>query len=324
MPVVGLPIAAEDILSTLLCKNTVTSWKVTGTDEGAVFVLRLRNGKDDRGFAMTPAPTGAWRRKPPAQQRRDQRRAEQHSAKVGMNRNNVQFTAQIDANHQSEENNNNQCVVNKSDLGQTRNSVHVDVSSRREARASDPSLSTPPHSTVSMLAPLNAAELSSRMNDDTPDPDSTLCINKQVSLSCVHENIDTANQSSEVGANEAPLFDILSTLPENKKTKLKSTFRNNRFEKIVCQTKGGKKTLLAESDDCILVFDCEMFKTRTYDVIPVAAETASEDMRRDMLYLRRGQQVNRVRLREEIEQLNTDLHEYVRVIRTFLETGERL
>ncbi|XP_070196566.1 cadherin EGF LAG seven-pass G-type receptor 3-like [Littorina saxatilis] len=62
----------------------------------------------------------------------------------------------------------------------------------------------------------------------------------------------------------------------------------------------------------------------TYDVIPDAAETASEDMRRDMVSLRRGQQVNWVRFKEETEQLTTDLHDYVRIIRTFLETGERL
>ena len=82
MPLVGLPTTVEDVLSTLLCNSTATSWKIAGTEGGSVFVLRLKGNQSQTDSAMTPAPV-AWRRKPPSQQLRDQRRAEINYTKVG-------------------------------------------------------------------------------------------------------------------------------------------------------------------------------------------------------------------------------------------------
>ena len=93
--------------------------------------------------------------------------------------------------------------------------------------------------------------------------------------------------------------------------------RNNRIRKTMCRAKGGKK--LSESEDCLLVFDCEMLETRLFDV---KHETASGDLRQDMIALQKGQQVSRVRFKEEIEQITKDLHDYVAEIRKYLDSGK--
>lgn len=82
MDVAGLPAAACDLLTTLLAKNRVTSWQVSGKGRNAVFTLRLT--ATDHEAAMTPA-LSQWKKKSPSQIRRDQHRANlrQGQTKVG-------------------------------------------------------------------------------------------------------------------------------------------------------------------------------------------------------------------------------------------------
>ena len=72
MPVLGLPRAAEDILTTLLVNHEVTSWKITGEGNSTVFVLRMSSAPQSTGSPLRPS---AWRRKAPSDVRRDVRRA---------------------------------------------------------------------------------------------------------------------------------------------------------------------------------------------------------------------------------------------------------
>lgn len=79
MPATGLPSAVEKLLATLMTDHRVVSWKVTGEGEQSVIVIRLTSCQQD---GTAPLPTGHWRRKAPAQVRRDQQRAAQRRAQL--------------------------------------------------------------------------------------------------------------------------------------------------------------------------------------------------------------------------------------------------
>ena len=130
---------------------------------------------------------------------------------------------------------------------------------------------------------------------------------------------ETESQSTDDAVGEHQLGTVLSALGEDQKRELLDQTRNIRIRKTMCMAKGGKKTLLAESEDCLLVFDCEMLETRLFDV---KHEAASDDLRQDMLALQKGQQVSRVRFKEEIEQITKGLHDYVSEIRKCHESGK--
>jgi len=74
MPVTGLPVAAEAVLSSLLSTHGLSSWKVAGKNQTTVVVLRFQQD-GGRPFTASENSHGHWRRKPPAQIRRDQQRA---------------------------------------------------------------------------------------------------------------------------------------------------------------------------------------------------------------------------------------------------------
>ena len=79
MPVAGLPAALETILSSLLAADEPTSWKVDGEPGSVVVVVRFRT-RDGQPL-LTSEQRGYWRKKTPAQRRRDERRARQHRQK---------------------------------------------------------------------------------------------------------------------------------------------------------------------------------------------------------------------------------------------------
>ena len=74
MTVTGLPAAADIVLSTLLATETLSSWKVDGTENQTVVVLRFTK---EQPFAMDNAQA-RFRRKPPAQVTRDRKRSQKH------------------------------------------------------------------------------------------------------------------------------------------------------------------------------------------------------------------------------------------------------
>ena len=74
MTVTGFPAAADIVLSTLLATETLSSWKVDGNENQTVVVLRFTKGQP---FAMDNAQA-RFRLKPPAQVRRDRKRAQVH------------------------------------------------------------------------------------------------------------------------------------------------------------------------------------------------------------------------------------------------------
>ena len=90
MTAVGLPTAAGTALQALLHEHFVTSWKIVGSGENLTFVLRLSPAAIDSytatSFAHTQdnkePPVQCYRRKPPSQIRRDQKRAEERTVKV--------------------------------------------------------------------------------------------------------------------------------------------------------------------------------------------------------------------------------------------------
>ena len=73
MTVTGLPAAADIAISTLLATETLSSWKVDGTENQTVVVLRFSHGQP---FANDKAQR--FRRKPPTQVQRDIQRAQRH------------------------------------------------------------------------------------------------------------------------------------------------------------------------------------------------------------------------------------------------------
>lgn len=85
----GLPRVAENILTTLLAENVVTSWKLTGEGETTVFILRLCS---PTGQMSQPLQPTGWRRKARSQLLRDQRRAQLRQAER-------QRTANTDGTH---------------------------------------------------------------------------------------------------------------------------------------------------------------------------------------------------------------------------------
>ena len=81
MPVSGLPVAAEITLDALLQKNVVSSWKITGDrNNSTVFILRLTAQSSEINSQPLSLRTVHYRKKPPSQVWRDNRRAEKRTA----------------------------------------------------------------------------------------------------------------------------------------------------------------------------------------------------------------------------------------------------
>ena len=74
MPVAGLPAAVEGTLEVLLMENQLSSWKVSSEGSKTVVVLCLT-----ALTSMTTHTVQPYRRKPPSQQNRDKKRAEEHN-----------------------------------------------------------------------------------------------------------------------------------------------------------------------------------------------------------------------------------------------------
>ena len=82
MPVSGLPDAVEVLLTSLIEKSMLTSWKVVGERRHTVVVLRFE--ADDSHPDSTAVPSRVhWRKKTPSQLRRDQGRVAMHSSRNG-------------------------------------------------------------------------------------------------------------------------------------------------------------------------------------------------------------------------------------------------
>jgi len=78
MPVAGLPTAVETSLNALLSENYVSSWKIVGEGDSAVFVLRLKPTQANKTTTnMAPSMPVHYRKKPPSQINRDNNRARQ-------------------------------------------------------------------------------------------------------------------------------------------------------------------------------------------------------------------------------------------------------
>ena len=75
MPVAGLPTALDSALEALLTENAVSSWKISAEGRKTTVVLRLVTTTDPDMADFTHTATQHFRRKPPSQVRRDQRRA---------------------------------------------------------------------------------------------------------------------------------------------------------------------------------------------------------------------------------------------------------
>ena len=84
MPVAGLPAALETLLSSLLAVQQPTSWKVDGEADSVVVVLRFKQ----RDGQPLPASNRRehYRKKTPAQRRRDDLRSRQHPQRGEQNR----------------------------------------------------------------------------------------------------------------------------------------------------------------------------------------------------------------------------------------------
>ncbi|KAK7088476.1 hypothetical protein V1264_022393 [Littorina saxatilis] len=158
MSVLGLPKTVESILTTIIGDHALISWKVTGEGDKPVVVLRFNSGQQD-GEAST-LPVGGWRRKPPSQIRRDQKRAEDRCAtsRAGQTRtdNNMKEIATETNTRQEQDNKASDNIV---DSGHTspcglfsatpeftppsqHDSTHSSVDTPRSARATDPPLAT--------------------------------------------------------------------------------------------------------------------------------------------------------------------------------------
>lgn len=79
MTVIGLPTAVETLLTTLLVDHKLSSWKVSAEEQEAVVILRLSSASVCQD-GVSQLHTGHWKKKSPAQVRRDRARAAQKQA----------------------------------------------------------------------------------------------------------------------------------------------------------------------------------------------------------------------------------------------------
>ena len=101
MPITGLPVAVEAVLSSLLPTHVLSSWKVAGENDTTVAVLRFKQDGEQAGTS-TEHSRGHWRRKPPSQMRRDQQRAQerkQNGEKNAMNTFSPEYEDSVAANN---------------------------------------------------------------------------------------------------------------------------------------------------------------------------------------------------------------------------------
>ena len=82
MPVTGLPVPVEAMLTSFLATHDLSSWKVTGESGTGVVVLRFRvNDGRPLGRLECNTKKGIYKRKSPSQLLRDEQRVKQYRAK---------------------------------------------------------------------------------------------------------------------------------------------------------------------------------------------------------------------------------------------------
>ena len=74
MPVAGLPVAVEALLTSLITTDVLSSWKVAGEGGNSTVVLRFKPASGQ----PCQYQRGTWHRKTPSRLRRDLRRSERH------------------------------------------------------------------------------------------------------------------------------------------------------------------------------------------------------------------------------------------------------
>ena len=289
MPVLGLPRAAEDILTTLLVNHEVTSWKITGEGNSTVFVLRMSSAPQSTGSPLRPS---AWRRKAPSDVRRDVRRAilrqERHvndtnntatpvyteRGNSDNNRNAITRDQQTDKKEAETVTTTSQASETSLKLAETSvgklcNGVYDVTSTQNELHTP---LHTPPRehaardsysetdmgqnsdtlvSTTRSQMLVNKPEAMCRDDDNNILPEDS-----EVDMEAEMEEFNLEELATVAGIKVTEVDACIGDLDVRKKRELRDESRNGRLNKIVLDHRGGKEILTGETDDFIVTYDC--------------------------------------------------------------------
>ena len=283
MPVTGLPAAVESALNTLLDTNHVTSWKITGESNSSVVIIRLsQHDTDDVTDINSRRQTHTWRKKPPAQVRRDADRARKWRREVGLCDNDIcneiGQDSVVDHNASSETSNRpTQLSTN------TSNDTTALPPDARASRSEVPASSKQTHGSVNNTATVHR-------------PTTTK----------MQECARAEAKALERDYNVENVKDTLLLLRPELKRKIADQRRNRRLNNIVTFSSRGKEQLIAESDDFIFCYDCESATTLNYAFKGDPNEMTEEELQW-MTRLQCQQPISRSRHRAECDHITEDL-----------------
>ena len=87
MPVVGLPIALELSLTSMLEQNILSSWKITGGNIFGTVTLHFKMANNPEPTSSDQPVTVHYRKKPPSHVNRDRKRMDRHKGEIGISSN---------------------------------------------------------------------------------------------------------------------------------------------------------------------------------------------------------------------------------------------
>jgi len=274
MPVVGLPTAVEATLQALLSENQLSSWKIASQGTATTVVFRLtsttsNNNTDAIAQGNDTQKTTVFRKKPPSQQRRDQQRYENRKT-------NRKASASIQTNISSCKSHFVEAETQVPNIGLRTVSTSTDLlltdilateTPARADRAVNTDCDIP---TFSDNAPVCVSEytayqadsaigcMSELSADSDVDARGSVCASDIPGETPQYTNRDPVSVAVDWG------YDMPHFRTQLRKVKdrtvhdnLCSMQRNNRFSKIVLDKRGDNETLVGETDDMIMLYNCK-------------------------------------------------------------------
>ena len=271
MPVAGLPTALDSALEVLLTENAVSSWKISAEGRKTIVVLRLvtTTDPDMADFTHPHTATQHFRRKPPSQVRRDQRRAAERT------RQNPEASEHSPSGLFQPTPPPTTTVAAHLEMQSENDTQHM-YASDTDARASRSPDYSAPASSVSQSLDFSVENLMAWKGQSV-----TETVQDCTNLS--------EKRAVQYGYDLATIRNYVGSLKDRAVQRaLRNTSRNNSFKTVVLDKSDNKSKLICETDDFVFVSDCS-----TYQRHPCTYRLIKQEERRmlqeELEYLRKLQ-----------------------------------
>ncbi len=302
LPVAGLPTALDSALEALLTENAVSSWKISAEGRKTTVVLRLvtTTDPDMADFTHPHTATQHFRRKPPSQVRRDQRRAAERTKQ----------------NPEASEH-------SPSGLFQPTPPPTTTVAAHLEMQSENDTQHTYASNTDTDARASRSPDYSAPASSRPCDTDGVSLSRVSQSLDFSVENLmawkgqsetetvqDCTNQSEkraiQCGYDLATIRNYVGSLKDRTVQRaLRNTNRNNSFKTVVLYKSDNKSKLICETDDFVFVSDCSTYQKQpcTYWLIKQEERHMLQEELEYLRKLQKGKPVDRGRCADHLQKV---------------------